>query len=382
MNLLKGSLQDELDLFFKNINSTEFEERYVSKAAFSKARANLSHTTFIDANENLVNSFYEKVDYRKWNGFRLTAIDGSTLKLPPSQYVSDHFGRRIPSEVPQAKISSRFDVLNKVCLELLVDPWNGDERNMAHRHLEHVENHDLILYDRGYPCFSLYADHKKRNSQFVMRLAKNWSKETIAFETSNARDKTIEIYPHRPETKQRCLDNNVSTESVKVRLLKVKLPTGEDELLITSLLDKSAHPLGVFKDLYSLRWGIEEDYKTKKVWMEYENFSGKSAESVLQDIFAKMYAQNIVAVISFAAKPLIDKNCKDRKYEYQTNQPQALSKIKNNLFKLTKRSAISLMTSLIHIFSITIEPIRPNRKEKRKHKIRKRTFYPQYKTIR
>ena len=173
MNLLKGSLQDELDLFFKHINKSDFEDRFVSKAAFSKARANLCHTTFIDTNRELLDSFYQKMDYEKWNGFRLSAIDGSTLKLPPSKSVEEHFGRRISTEVPQARISSWYDVLNKVCIEQMIEPWNADERDLAHRHIEKADQQDLILYDRGYPCFSLYAAHKAKNIQFVMRLPRN-----------------------------------------------------------------------------------------------------------------------------------------------------------------------------------------------------------------
>ena len=53
MNLVKGSLQDELDQFFQIVNKTDIEERYVSKAAFSKARANLSHTAFVAMNKSL-----------------------------------------------------------------------------------------------------------------------------------------------------------------------------------------------------------------------------------------------------------------------------------------------------------------------------------------
>lgn len=382
MNLLKGSLQDELDLFFKHINNTDFDERYVSKAAFCKARKNLSHTAFIETNRSLIQSFYENITYKTWRGFRLTAIDGSTLKLPSTEGVSEHFGRRIPTEVPQARISSRYDVLNKICLELLVDPWYGDERHMAHKHLKQVDDKDLVLYDRGYPCFSLYADHKKRNSQFVMRLAKNWSRETIDFENSNSTDKIIELNSHRPETKQRCINNNVPTDSIKVRLLKVTLSTGEVELLITSLLNKTQYPKNIFKNLYALRWGVEEDYKIKKIWMEYENFTGKSAETVLQDIFAKVYTQNIAGIISFAATPAVTELSKNRKYEYQVNQVQALSKLKNNLFRFTIRGAVKVVSNLIKLFSITVEPVRPGRAEKRKHQFRKKCFYPQYKTIR
>lgn len=382
MNLLKGSLQDELDLFFKHINRTKFEERFVSKAAFCKARSKLCHSTFFDMNKILVESFYSMFEYKTWHGFRLSAIDGSTLKLPSTNNIDAHFGRRIPSEVPQARISTWYDVLNKVSIEMKVEPWYSDERNLAHRHIESANHNDLILYDRGYPCFSLYAAHMLRNVQFVMRLAKNWSRETIDFENSSANERIIEIKAHRPETKLRCADNNVSTDPVKVRLIKVILPSGKNEILITSLTNKSIYPRKLFKDLYHLRWGIEEDYKLKKLWLEYENFSGKSSESVLQDLHAKVFTQNISAIIACGASSLVDKKNEGRKRKYQINKAQTLSKLKNNIYAFTQRNANILVSKLLKIFSETLEPIRAGRAEARNHRVHKRYFYSQYKTVR
>lgn len=65
MNLLKGSLQDELDLFFKNYNGLDVEKRIVSKAALCKARKNLLHSAFIELNQHLVGQFYEKIEFKK-----------------------------------------------------------------------------------------------------------------------------------------------------------------------------------------------------------------------------------------------------------------------------------------------------------------------------
>lgn len=186
----------------------------------------------------------------------------------------------------------------------------------------------------------------------------------------------------RPETKKRCVANNVLTDPIKIRFIKVKLSNGLEELLVTSLLNKKKYPRKEFKGLYALRWSIEEDYKTKKVWMEYENFSGKSSESVLQDIFAKLYTQNVAAIIAFAAIPIVQSHCSGRKYDYQINRAQVISKMKHCLFKLTTRTANKMICYLIELFAKTVEPIRPNRKNVRKPKIRQRQFYPQYKTIR
>ncbi len=86
MNLLKNSLQDELDCFFKHHQNLEYDQRIVSKAAFCKARKNLSYSIFIELHQNMVDGFYCDAPYKKWKGFRLNAVDGSTLKLPNNKH--------------------------------------------------------------------------------------------------------------------------------------------------------------------------------------------------------------------------------------------------------------------------------------------------------
>jgi hypothetical protein len=59
------------------------------------------------------------------------------------------------------------------------------------------------------------------------------------------------------------------------------------EVLITNMMGCEAYEVDLFKELYYLRWGIEENYKRLKQWVEIENFSGKSVVSI-RSILCKM----------------------------------------------------------------------------------------------
>ena len=78
INFITKSLQSELDNLFKIILHSELPENKVSKGAFSQARQKLKHEAFIDLDKDQIEYFYDSSDYKKWNGFRLIAIDGST----------------------------------------------------------------------------------------------------------------------------------------------------------------------------------------------------------------------------------------------------------------------------------------------------------------
>ena len=74
-----------------------------------------------------------------------------------------------------------------------------------------------------------------------------------------------------------------------------------------------------------------------------------------------------------------------RKYEYQLNMTQAISKSKDTLFLLFERPReiiLQLITDLHAVFMAATEPIRPRRKFKRKHKVNKREHYMSYKPCR
>ena len=113
------------------------------------------------------------------------------------------------------------------------------------------------------------------------------------------------------------------------RFVRIELPDGEVEVLITSVLDNKAYPHDLFMDLYHERWFVEEDYKTSKSRMELENFTGLTVEAVLQDIHAKMVSKNIATIAIIEAEPIAEKLYEHRALPYQINMTKTLSKFKD-----------------------------------------------------
>ncbi|MFT7525629.1 MAG: hypothetical protein ACI9LY_000769 [Arenicella sp.] len=188
-----------------------------------------------------------------------------------------------------------------------------------------------------------------------------------AFAQSGATEEIITMKRNKTAMKKR-LEKGLSSKPLRLRLVRVELDN-EVEVLIANLLDNERYPAGGFKALYHLRWGVEENYKRLKMWVELENFTGKSVLSVKQDFYARVLSSNLVAMMSNAAQRLIDRNRKGRRLPYQVNFAQALSKMKNTLVKLILLSSERLkkrLTDLIGYIAYTLEPVRPNRSYDRK----------------
>jgi len=387
INLIKGSIQDELDYFFKAVFNLDVAVRMVTKSAFCKARKRLSNKAFIELAAQLVSFFYKHFPYKKWHGYRLVAADGSTIKVPKTQEVAEHFGAWNPAKgepCPMARISFLFDPLNKLKLHTLISPKANGERSLLAQHLNAniLGRQDLVLLDRGYPAFWLFALILSTGADFCARVKNNHWRIIRSFLHSGKVEDTVWLEPS-PASVRECLRLGLPIKPLKVRLIRVELDNGETEILMTSLLDKKEHPHEIFKELYHKRWPIEEDYKAMKSRIEVENFSGKSVESVYQDFYAKVFTANLTAAMVHPAQDIVEQQTEQRVHSYQVNLTQALSKMKDTVVLLFHRLNIrELISSLLTLFIQTIEPIRPDRKFPRKKGVKKQGFYPCYKPIR
>ena len=173
------------------------------------------------------------------------------------------------------------------------------------------------------------------------------------------------------------------TKPITLRLVRVDLPN-EVEVLVTNLMDKEAYDSSIFKSLYHLRWGIEENYKRLKQWVEIENFSGKSALSVKQDFYAKIVASNLTTLMEIPAQEIVDERTRYLKRSYQINYAQALSKMKHRIISLIMNKTddvIALIKRTVEYISKTSEAVRRGRSYPRRLKnIKNDIHFPAYKS--
>jgi hypothetical protein len=385
INFVRSSYQDELDKFFKTICRFDVAKRIVSKAALSKARMKLKFEAFVELNLHLVHYFEKHFKLRKWYGFRLLAIDGSTVRLPMTESIAEHFGvlnGRQGAPSPMARVSQLFDVLNKISVDALIKPKSIGERELAAQHMINVMDNDLILLDRGYPAWWLFNLILSMDAQFCARVSCTKWKVVRKFFRSGLPEKIIDLPIHTTSV-ARCRQMGLDTTSLKLRLVRIE-NNESVAVLATSLIDTQQYPLDLFNELYHDRWPIEEDYKAIKCRMELENFTGKSALSVYQDFHAKVFAKNLVWMMAFSVQDRIDQDTCEKKHRYQINFTQAFSKSKGVialLFHDASSRIMHLIVDLQSIFQRTVEPVRPGRKYPRNHKARSRKFFLQYKPI-
>jgi hypothetical protein len=385
LNLLKRALQDELDEFFKALTGAEFAMRLATKSAFCQARQKLKYEAFIELNQAQVGYFYEHLAPLCWHGFRLVAVDGSMGDLPNTPEIATHFGVWHPvagGECPKARFSQMFDPLNRVTLDALILPKRIGEREAAAMHFARLERGDLVLLDRGYPAFWLFALILSKDAHFCARFSEAGWGLVEAFLASGRLEQIVTLAPSA-DARAACQAHGLSTAPLTIRLLRIELDGGAVEVLGTSLLDSQHYPYALFKELYHHRWPVEEDYKTMKSRVEVENWSGESVLAVYQDFHAKLFTKNLTALLAHPLQADLARASREKHYLYRTNMTHALSKMKDTVVLLLQRAnPLSLLKRLWRLMLKTIEPVRPGRSYPRRKRVKRRRFIMNYKPIR
>ena len=357
---LRKSISTEINNFIDEHSYLEFPN--ISKQAFSKARQNISVEAFKELCRVFVDSFYNSnINLKKWNGFNVFAVDGTTLQVPDTSENIEYFGastNQSATKTALASASALYDVLNDIVIDAIISPYKTSERKMAKQHINSLNikkllDKSIIIFDRGYPSYNMFNFLEEKGLFFLFRV-------TSSFKEIQAIDSDDSI-----------IDYKFGTYSKKVRVIKVELPDGTIEVLLTNIFDKTI-TTALFKELYFLRWGVECKYKELKSSIEIEEFSGTKPIAIEQDFYASIYLSMAASLIKKDADAAIaDENqVKNLKSDYQANRNFILSEVFKNIINMMVKpiSGKRILKILLEKAKKIRSQIRPNRSRERKNK--------------
>ena len=368
-----------------SINDTQLalgEGVTISNSAYTQARAKLNYTAFEEFAQMAAEIFYKDGEYETYKGFRILAVDGSVTTLPNTEDVKKEFNpMKVKNQMPgytkdvsQARVSCLFDVLNNIAIDSCIMNKNSsedndfiayDERILAVKHFEYCKEDDLVIMDRGYPSYELFAAAYKKTN-ILCRIRKNiFTKAKFLFDAhSEKKDVILEI--NAPKYLRDDLRSMNIPTKMKIRFVQVILDNGTVEVLATNVLDNEKIKTSDFKDLYSMRWGIETYFDLIKNRLSLENFTGQSALAVKQDFFATIFLTNYESAMTYDINQDLKEKTKDNKYVQKVNKAVSFNVIKNKVFDLLylDNPIDEMLEQMEKLFLTNTIVIRPNRKSK------------------
>lgn len=380
LHSFSDSVEFNLATFLPKLNL-----RPVTAGAFSVARYKIKFDFFKDLNDEL-HQIIDTIQPKKWKGYRLIAGDGTTISIPVSKQTTSYFGvfaeGRGGSKTVMANACMLYDVLSSFVLKSSISTTKRNEFSLMRAMLEGFSPKDSILImDRGFGYFHVYKTLMGNGLNFCVRQkvdpAQGFSK---LVSSSGAPDFIAEWVPSEAEVAT-CKKHGIDGQAIKVRITKIKLPSGETEVLVSNLFDFGLVGTEDMKELYHYRWNIEEAFKQLKPKMKLEQFGSRKPDGVFQEFYAHLVMLNLTALIAMEAEPAIAAKVAHRRWEYKYNRINAYKFIRETFVDLfCGRDIQCVMDTLVQRISGSLISVRPNRSFTREHRFkRKPRFTPMYK---
>lgn len=372
----KMSIPNKINKFF---NALGLLDNIPTASAFCQAREKMKPEFFKALNEKTVELFYENYEaeglVKRWKGHLLWTVDCSRINIPDTTETREKYGVQVNQygvEVVQAQVSFLCDLLNEITINSGMGATTRSEKSFIFdEHTKYYRRDVLAIYDRLHADYSVIAFHAKKDTDFLIRCPlKSTFREVEEFVKSGLRDKVVTIKV--TEGQRRFVEENDLPTEVTVRLVRVRLDSGETEVLMTSLLDGKKYKVGEFKWLYGKRWGVETYLDRLKNQLEVERFSSKKLIGIEQDFYGVVFISTLESVLSKEDEEEVveESRRKHLKYEYKINKSVSYSALVDHVIDLLinlDKSSEEVVDELSKLFKAGRTPIRPGRKFERKN---------------
>jgi hypothetical protein len=268
----------------------------LSEEAFVQARAQFPPWLF-DSLLCLLVADFERAypQYVRYRGFRLLALDGTTVALPGWQRLAAHFGtqdngrgRRNPAarmvmlQLPRARLPWRY----------ALTPLADGERAVAARLLDRLGPDDLVLMDKGFFSYGLFWQIQGQGACFATRLKAGVKLQTVR-----------ELGPHDRLVRWRPVDRRKHWKhlpaEMALRVIDYHVPGFRPSAVLTNVLDPgrvsgadwvrlaAVDEAGrvIEPGLYHRRWEIETSFCELKVTQGLEgSLRSRTPEGVAYEV--------------------------------------------------------------------------------------------------
>jgi hypothetical protein len=271
---------------------------------------------------------------------------------------------------PEARLSVVYDLRNRLGLEARLEPSTVGEVALAMEQLSRLQPGDVTINDRGFTGYVYVATALARHLHVIGRCSTGSFAEAQRLFRLNRANQSSRVWLFAPpDQKAECQRLGLPLKIV-VRFVSVRLPTGELEVLVTTLLDEVEYPTEEFLKVYHWRWGHETFHLMLKGRLELENFSGQTIEAIEQDVQSALLLANLETVLSQPTQAAMDQQGQPDCPPRRVNRSVSYHAIKDQLLDLLYREVPipKVLEQLMRLFAGEPVAVRPDRKAPRRRR--------------
>ncbi len=345
-----------------------------SAPAFVQQRQKLLPSAFVD----LFHQFTAFLrSQKKFRGYRLLAVDGSSLKS--QAYPADSEAYRPGTERQHGwnlfHINALCDLENGIYTDVIVQKEHTKHESKALCEMagrSKIDGPVILLADRNYEAYNNFSHLEAKGWKYLIRIKDSNRKNAYGVKLPDQPEFDLPVrmtlgrltprqlkqrgFPIPEQYYQ--IPDSVTFDYLEpdsddfytfsARIVRVKLEDGSTQMLITNL-DPMQFPLSALQTLYAKRWGIETSFRELKYTVGLIHLHSRKSDLVLQEIFAAFTIFNFAQ----AAAWNVDVDWGRSKYKRRINFSHAVY-----LCCETLRGKAGEITDLL---GRTLQPCRPNR---------------------
>ena len=372
-----------------------------TKSALVQQQAKLKESFFRYLFDSINARFHRDFLYK--GRYRLLACDGSELAVGDKGSETLHaegVGRTGGKDYHSVHINALYDILSEAFVDCIIEKGsNYDESEACWRMMERLRSKSIIICDRGYEGYNLFAHMMHAGQLFLIRvkdpsstgMAGHWwralngpdgeGEVLVDTRLTRVQSKAVKdssefhcLPPTAPfdflpgrspfrRGRKGILPEDIPPEHchrISFRLVRFRInpPGSENEFeTVATNLPADEFPAEELKRLYHLRWRQETSYRELKYDELLLKLHSVKVDSVIKEIYVALTLHNITSfLLSFVGKRISrGKDGKDRIYE--ASHSDATDAVKLFLGRNNRCGPKELMQELAR----NMEPVRDDR---------------------
>lgn len=244
----------------------------------------------------------------KWHfkGRHVKLIDGTTITMPDTKANQKSYPQSLSQKpglgFPVSRVVGITSLSSGALLDASIGACKGKgtgEQSLLREMYDSFEKGDIILGDANFGTFFflVYLQENGIDAVFEQMGPRRNSGDFTQGTKLGYRDHMVEL--KKPDKRPAWMTKEEfksSPKSIKIRELKVG-----GKLLITTFLKPKEITKKQLKDFYKCRWHIELDLRNIKTTMGMAEFSCKSPEMVVKEMWVYFLAYNLIRMLMVQA---------------------------------------------------------------------------------
>ena len=289
-----------------------------------------SASAFVQQRQKLLPSALEDLFHRfsdrlrppkKFRGYRLLAVDGSSLKS--GAYPADKDAYRSGTERQHGwnlfHINALFDLENGIYTDVIVQKEHAKHESRALREMavrSAITDPVILLADRNYEAYNNFACLEKKGWKYLIRIKDHERKNAYSVKLPAAPEFDLPVRM----TLGRLTPQQLKQRGIPVPEHYYRLPNSIPFDFLDTNLDTEQFPPSALRELYARRWGIETSFRELKYTVGLIHLHSRKSDLVLQEIFAAFTVFNFARAAAWSA----DEDCGHSKYTRRVNFAHAV----------------------------------------------------------